>query len=317
MWWRIHAIRTPHLLHSLQGLQLCSGCLDNTWRCWCLSPAGCHILPLRCCYISDAALSPYMFRFEILSLNTIQSSLWIHCLPLHLLCHYVILQVRNTLSYLHTLGYYALSPPHVALIHHRLAMILPPHPHPHCHHPSPHTPQHHWFPGETSRVQSQPIVASSRWGWHRTRHCHHLHLHKACFPLASRNEDHHPYNFDYRDVSVSACDHALLKRHFGRQMVKKNSIIHTRCFHADDPSWWWVLRPLDMMIDCSKSVFIHPLLVALRSCVPGIYHESICVFNASRGEELATRRSAAGCVLTTVILVLKVVGAIRSVCFQL
>jgi len=55
------------------------------------------------CYISDAALSPYMFSFEVLSLITIQSSLRIHRLPLHLLRHYRILQVWNILSNLHTL----------------------------------------------------------------------------------------------------------------------------------------------------------------------------------------------------------------------
>jgi len=35
----------------------------------------------------------YMYNFEILSLVTIQSSLRIHRLPLHLLSHYRILQV--------------------------------------------------------------------------------------------------------------------------------------------------------------------------------------------------------------------------------
>jgi len=45
------------------------------------------------CYISDAALSPYMLSFEMLSLITLQSSLQIHRLLLHLLCHYRILQV--------------------------------------------------------------------------------------------------------------------------------------------------------------------------------------------------------------------------------
>ena len=45
------------------------------------------------CYISDAALSPYMLSFEMLSLITIQTSLRIHHLPLHLLRHYCILQV--------------------------------------------------------------------------------------------------------------------------------------------------------------------------------------------------------------------------------
>jgi len=45
------------------------------------------------CYIWDAALSPYMFSFEMLTLITIQCSLRIHRLPLHLLRHYRILQV--------------------------------------------------------------------------------------------------------------------------------------------------------------------------------------------------------------------------------
>jgi hypothetical protein len=40
---------------------------------------------------------------------------------------------------------------------------------------------------------------------------------------------------------------------------------------------------LDLTLDCSKSAVIHPLLVALRECVPGIHQESICVGNARRG----------------------------------
>jgi len=44
-------------------------------------------------YISDAALSPYMFILKMLSLITIQSPFRIHRLPLHLLRHYRILQV--------------------------------------------------------------------------------------------------------------------------------------------------------------------------------------------------------------------------------
>jgi hypothetical protein len=49
--------------------------------------------------------------------------------------------------------YYALSPLHSALIHPRLAMILPSHRHPDHRHPRPHTRPHHWFPGQTPRVQ--------------------------------------------------------------------------------------------------------------------------------------------------------------------
>jgi len=55
------------------------------------------------CYISDAALSPYMFSFDMLSLITIQFTLRIHRLPLDLLRHYHILQVWNILTNLHTL----------------------------------------------------------------------------------------------------------------------------------------------------------------------------------------------------------------------
>jgi hypothetical protein len=59
-------------------------------------------LPLCYCRISDAALSPYMFNFGMLSLITIQSLLRIHHMLLHWLCHYRILHVWNILSNLHT-----------------------------------------------------------------------------------------------------------------------------------------------------------------------------------------------------------------------
>ena len=134
LWWCILIIRKTHVLHSLQGLLWCWSCLYNAWCCLCLSPAECHILPLRYCYILDAALSPHMLSFEMFSLIPIQSSIGIHRLPLHLLRHYCILLVWNILSNLHTLQYFALHPPHSALIYHRLAMLLPPHLHPHhCH----------------------------------------------------------------------------------------------------------------------------------------------------------------------------------------
>jgi hypothetical protein len=58
--------------------------------------------PLHYCYMSDAALSRYEFSFEMLSLITIQSSLRIHRLSLHLLWHYCILQVWNILCNCHT-----------------------------------------------------------------------------------------------------------------------------------------------------------------------------------------------------------------------
>jgi len=103
LWWRIRIIRTTCVLHYSQGLQLCWSCRHIAWRCVCLSLAECHIVPLRYRYISDAALSPYISSFEILSHITIQSSLQIHCLQLDLLRQYRIFQVWNILSNLHTL----------------------------------------------------------------------------------------------------------------------------------------------------------------------------------------------------------------------
>jgi len=120
----------------------------------------------------------------------------------------------------------------------------------------------------------------------------------------------------HRDVWVSASKLRLLKRYFGGQIIKKNSIVNKCCFQADHHCRRWVLRLLDLTPDCSKSDVIHPLLVALRSCVPGIHQECKWVWNTRWGERLATRCSAAGCILTTVILVIEVVRVIRSVHFQ-
>ena len=99
----IRTIRTTRVLHSSQGLQLCCSRSYNAWRCLWLSSANSHIVRLRYCYnISDAAIAPYMFSFEILLHIAIQSSLRIPRLPLHLLRHYRILQVWNIQSNLHT-----------------------------------------------------------------------------------------------------------------------------------------------------------------------------------------------------------------------
>jgi hypothetical protein len=67
-----------------------------------------------------------------------------------------------------------------------------------------------------------------------------------------------------RDVWVSASDLMLLKRHFGGEIIKKNSIVRTHCIYADYHGRPWVLLLLDLSLDCRKSVVIHPLLVALR-----------------------------------------------------
>jgi len=89
----IRTIRTTCVLHSLQGLQLCCSCLHNAWRCVCLSSADSHILPLRYCYISDAALAPYMFSFEILLHIAIQFRFrYIAC---HCICFAIIVFYRS------------------------------------------------------------------------------------------------------------------------------------------------------------------------------------------------------------------------------
>jgi hypothetical protein len=67
----------------------------------------------------------------------------------------------------------------------------------------------------------------------------------------------------YWDVWDSASNLSFLKRHYRGQTVKKNSIVNPRCFHADYHGRRWVLRLLDLTLDCGKSVVIHPLLVAL------------------------------------------------------
>jgi hypothetical protein len=67
----------------------------------------------------------------------------------------------------------------------------------------------------------------------------------------------------YRDVSLSASDLMFLKCHFAVQIVKKDTIVNTRCFHTENHIRHWVLRLLDLSLYGSKSVFIHPLLVVL------------------------------------------------------
>jgi len=103
MWWHIRNNWMTHVLHSSQGLQLRCSRFHNAWWCLCLSLADSQMIPLCYCYISDAALSPNMFSFKILSLIPIQSSVRIHRLQLHLIRHHHILQVWNIQSNLHTL----------------------------------------------------------------------------------------------------------------------------------------------------------------------------------------------------------------------
>jgi len=98
----IRTIITTPVLHSSQGLRLCCSSSHNASWCLCLSSANSNILRLRYCYISDAAVAPSLFRFEMFSHIAIQWSLRIPRLPLYLLCHYRILQIWNIQSNLHT-----------------------------------------------------------------------------------------------------------------------------------------------------------------------------------------------------------------------
>jgi len=68
----------------------------------------------------------------------------------------------------------------------------------------------------------------------------------------------------YRDVWVCSSGPRLLKHLFGCQILIKYRIVNTRWFHADDHITYWVLCLLHLTIVCSKSVFVHPLLLALR-----------------------------------------------------
>jgi hypothetical protein len=121
----------------------------------------------------------------------------------------------------------------------------------------------------------------------------------------------------YQDSWVSGSDLRLLNRRFGRQIGKQNSIMNTWCFNCDNRDRRSVLRQLDLPFDCSKSVFIHPLLVALQKCVPCIQQDYISVCKAKEDQQLASCCSTAESPLTTIILVAEVVHAIRSVSIQL
>jgi len=121
----------------------------------------------------------------------------------------------------------------------------------------------------------------------------------------------------YRDIWDSTSDLRLLTCHLGGKILKKNSIVNTRCFHGNDLSRHWVLRLLDLALECSKSVFKHPLLVALRWCVPGIHHQCNRVRNVRWGQQLATLSGTAGCCLTIVVHPVEVVRALRAAHIEL
>jgi len=182
----------------------------------CLALRLCHILQyslrfgyLACRCICFAII--VFYRSEIYSpIVTLSSTMpsVLHILRrsiIDLRCFFVLIRIRIRIVAILALIPVDITgpqvnPTHSALIHHRLAMLLPPHPHPHRYphphrrHPRPHTRRHHWFPGQTSRVLLRAVVAGWRWGWHRDRRFHHLHLSNPRCPLASRNEVRHQCN---------------------------------------------------------------------------------------------------------------------------
>jgi len=161
------------MLHSSQGLQLCSSRLHNAWRCLCLSSADSHMphshlcLALRFCHLFQYSLrfgyiASHCICFTIIvfymseiycpifTLSSTMHSVF-HILRWSIIgfqCLFLLIRIRIVVLIPVNITYYALSPPHSVLIHHRLAMLLAPYPQPHpdrCH-PRPHTGRPHWFP---------------------------------------------------------------------------------------------------------------------------------------------------------------------------
>jgi hypothetical protein len=67
-----------------------------------------------------------------------------------------------------------------------------------------------------------------------------------------------------QDAFVRAADLRFLMCHYGGHILQKSSIVTTCGFLTYDHGLLWVLRLLDLMLDCSKTVSVHTLLVAIR-----------------------------------------------------
>jgi len=196
-------------------------------------------------------------------------------------------------------------------------MHLPPHLDRHHHHRCPHTRRHHWFPGQSTRVQMWPSSPAGVWDGIPL-------INFFTFIFMILVAPWHPtIQFVFRthvvywDISVSASNLKQLMHHFRGRIVKKNSVINTSCFRADDHGRRWVLPLLDQTLDCSKSVFYtNSFGSSLVVCSRYSSRMYTCLQHQAR-LQLATQCSAAGCIRTTVINVVAVVRAIRSVRFPL
>jgi len=147
-------------------------------------------------------------------------------------------------------------------MHHRLAILLPPHPHLHLHRrirtliPVDITGSQVKHLEFSCRLSSPAggadgiaLASSTMFIFVIPRHPEILFV---IHPIGS-----------YQDDWASASDLRLLKHHSVGQIARKNSIVNTRCFHPDDHGIGWVLRLMDLVLDCSKSVVLPPLMVAL------------------------------------------------------
>jgi len=317
MWWHIRNISMKIVLHTSQLMEICCGQAHNALWCVCLSPASAtlyrftiamiwmpqspHIcLDFRCCH-----LIPYSQCFRYISWAWIcfaivlfyQSQIYCSIFALsstvpsvfHIVCWSIIC--------------FECSLHH---IHFRLGTILAL--------IQIWIPCFHVKPLKVSHGLSLPA------GGGEGMVC--VAVITVIFILTTGPL--HP-NMQYviceivvnRGVGVTSSNIRLLTSHFGGQLSKMHLIVNMSCIHGADHGSHWVVFLLDMILDYSKCVIIHPLLIALRYCVPSIHQEYTPVCNARRGSQHATHCSTPGYIVITIILVVEIVWVIRSVSIQL
>jgi len=262
MWWHICTIRTTRVLHSPHGLQLCSSCLHNGLKCLCPSPAECHIFPLHYCHISDAAQSPYRW-FALRCCHLFKYSLRFRyiacdCIGFDIIVFYrseiywPIFTLTSTMpSILKILRWSIIG---LRCFFHLICICIVA-----------------LIPIDIASFQVNPLKFSRGPTSPAGDGAAIALVAFVTLIFVIHTAPWHP-NIQFiiraidvhRDDWVSASTVTLHKCHFGGQIDRKNSIANRHCFPADDHGRCWVLRLLDLPLDCSKSVFIHPLLVALQ-----------------------------------------------------
>jgi hypothetical protein len=248
--------------HSSQGLQLYCSCLQNDWRWLCLSPAECHSVPLRYWYISDAALSHICVTLR--SCHLLQYSLRFGYIACRCICFAIIVFYSSEIYYLFLKHSF-----NIPSVHHILSCSI--------------VGLRCFF--VIIRIVAFLALIRIKITCSQVKH---LEFSRGRSLLAGGGDDIMLFSFVvftfvfttapwhlemqfvihaivvYQDVWVNASDLTFLKRHFGGQIVKINSIVNKLFFNADHHGRRWVLRLLDLTLDCSKCVYIYPLLVALR-----------------------------------------------------